>query len=255
MKHFRDFIIEAVSKQISKYSNALSLREYKLGKNIFDEIGKPKTLDGQTAQEILKMIDIFTSKIKASKKEYSLDNRTSCKKAYKEFLSSCKFAESDKEKKLKQFHLGTQDQFRGFWLSNADLLSEHNIYIDWIYQLNGRTLKNEYRKYLESDDYVKPIPKKDIKDLKKINPEYIIVYSRWDPDTYELFEKELESSLDYQETERFTNMFKMNFGKDCDVEYFECYPIKVKNFIEKQNLLHNNDYQNSQEGYDDPSEY
>ena len=39
------------------------------------------------------------------------------------------FADENREKKLKQFHLGTQDQFRGFWLSNADLLHEEGIYL------------------------------------------------------------------------------------------------------------------------------
>lgn len=255
MKHLKEFINEVYQSQIKKYSNL----KYKIGLNLFDYVGKIGSKDSDTkryaitANEVLKMVDKFASTMKANNLTYSLDNKQHLGKAYRKFLADCKFAESDKELKLKQFYLDTPEHFRGFWLSNADLLQEKNVYLDWINQLNGKTLGNEYKKYLKSDEYIKPIKKEDIQDLSKVNPNYIIVYSRWEPDTYELFEYVAESSDKDSKVEHMINMFKMNFHFDCKVEYFECYPIQVKNYIGKEKELNKN--ADSQEGYYNPSEY
>ena len=259
MKHINIFIKESYPHLIKKYSSAPSLKEYKINLNLFDYIGKINSKDyntkryAQTANEIFNMIEIFCSSLKSQKLEFSLDNRTYCGEAYKLFLKNCKFSNKDKELKLKQFYLDNQDKFRGFFLSNSDDLNEKGIYLDWIKQLNGSTLKKEYEKYCNSKEYIKPIHKKDIKDLSKVDPDYIIVYSRWNPEIYELFEFKAESSLKDQKTEHLINMFKMNFHFDCKVDYFECYPIQVKNYLNKQKEI--NDRSDSQQGYFDPSNY
>ena len=255
MRSLKEIIIEGIKTQTRKISNL----RYKIGLNVFDYVGKINSKDpdtrryANTALEVLKMIDKFASTLKASKLEYSLDNKTHLTTVYNKFLADCKFADSDKELKLKQFYLDTKEHFRGFWLSNADYLDEKHVYIDWINQFNGKTLRFQYKKYLKSKEYVKPISKEEAGDLSKVNPNYIIVYSRWEPTKYELFKFEAHSSDDDENVEHMINMFKMNFHFDCDVDYFECYPIQVKNYLNKEAELKKE--ADSQDGYFNPSDY
>ena len=198
------------------------------------------------AKEVLNNIRTFCASMKGEK--FSLDNSNKLKSLFNKFIERSSWPKSMVYKIYRNYGLATPEGFRGFFLSNHDKLEKNNIYIDWITQFDLSEIEKQYQEYKKSSNYIKGRKGEDI-DPEEIEERDIIVYDRWNPDTFEVFQFTGKRT---KNNEKQINMFKMDFHYDYGVKYFDCYPILSKNYFGHEDELKKR--AESQMGYDNLNE-
>lgn len=199
------------------------------------------------ALEVLTNIKRFCDSMKGEKK--SLDNKTELRTLFNKFIEKSTWPKSMVHSIYKQYGLATQEGFRGFFLSNHDRLEKQKIYIDWIKQFDLSEIEKQYQTYKKSDEYVPGRKGEDV-DPEEVEERDLVVYDRWNPDTFEVFPFKGKRS---KNNEKQVNMFRMDFRYDYDVKYYDCYPILAKNYFGHEEELKKR--AELQLGYEDPNEF
>jgi len=199
------------------------------------------------ANEILHNIKIFADKMKG--KKISLDNQNERGQVFKKFIEGSTWPKNMVYDIYKKYGLATEEGFRGFWLSNHDQLEKLDVNLSWIKQFDLSEIEKQYKKYKESDEYVEGIKGEDV-NQDEIGERDLVIYDRWNPDTYEVFQF---SGKRNKNNEKIVNMHRMTFHYDYDVKYYDCYPILSKNYFGHEEELKQR--AESQLGYDDPNEF
>lgn len=200
------------------------------------------------SSELLYYIKNFCKSQKG--KKISLNNENERRPLFNEFKSKVPFGDNKRNLQiLSKYGLGTQEGFRGFFLSNHDNLEKEKIDIDWIKQFDLTEIEKEYQTYKKSKDYVQGRKGEDI-DPEEVEERDLIVYDRWNPDTFEVFTFTGKRS---KNNEKQVNMFRMDFHYDYDVKYYDCYPILAKNYFGHEEELKKR--AEEQLGYEDPNEF
>jgi len=215
------------------------------------QINEAATLDvfgpEKEAKEVLNNIRTFCTGMKGEK--FSLDNSNKLKTLFNKFIGRSSWPPSMVHKIYRNYGLATQEGFRGFFLSNHDKLKKNNIYIDWITQFDLPEIEKQYQTYKNSSDYTPGRKGEDI-DPEEVEERDLVVYDRWNPDTFEVFAFTGKRS---KTNEKQVNMFRMDFHYDYDVKYYDCYPILAKNYFGHEEELKKR--AESQLAYDNPNDF
>lgn len=209
-------------------------------KNVFN-------IKDSEALEVLTNIKRFCEEMKGQK--VSLDNQTELRTAFNKFISKSTWPKSMVHKIYRNYGLATEKGFRGFFLSNHDKLEKQKINLDWVKQFDLTEIEKQYKAYKESDDYIQGRKGEDV-NPDEIEERDLIIYDRWNPDTFEVFTFKGKRG---KNTDQQVNMFRMDFHYDYDVKYYDCYPILAKNYFGHEEELKKR--AESQLGYDDPNEF
>ena len=228
MKKLKDFIYESLQINESVVKNVFNIKD-------------------KEAAEVLNNIRKFCESMEGQK--VSLNDKNKLKTVFNKFISKSTWPENMVRKIYKQYGLAHVEGFRGFFLSNHDKLEKFKIYIDWITQFDLPEIEKQYQAYKKSNDYVQGRRGEDV-DPEEAEERDLVVYDRWDPETFEVFPFKGKRS---KNNEKQVNMFRMDFHYDYDVKYYDCYPILAKNYFGREEELKKR--AELQLGYDDPNEF
>lgn len=228
MKKLKDFIYESLQINESVVKNVFNIKD-------------------KEAAEVLNNIRKFCESMEGQK--VSLNDKNKLKTVFNKFISKSTWPENMVRKIYKQYGLAHVEGFRGFFLSNHDKLEKFKIYIDWITQFDLPEIEKQYQAYKKSNDYVQGRRGEDV-DPEEVEERDLVVYDRWDPETFEVFPFKGKRS---KNNEKQVNMFRMDFHYDYDVKYYDCYPILAKNYFGCEEELKKR--AELQLGYDDPNEF
>ena len=228
MKKLKDFIYESLQINESVVKNVFNIKD-------------------KEAAEVLNNIRKFCESMEGQK--VSLNDKNKLKTVFNKFISKSTWPENMVRKIYKQYGLAHVEGFRGFFLSNHDKLEKFKIYIDWITQFDLPEIEKQYQAYKKSNDYVQGRRGEDV-DPEEVEERDLVVYDRWDPETFEVFPFKGKRS---KNNEKQVNMFRMDFHYDYDVKYYDCYPILAKNYFGREEELKKR--AELQLGYDDPNEF
>lgn len=199
------------------------------------------------ALEVLTNIKRFCDSMKD--KKVSLNNQNDLKTTFNQFISKSTWPSNMVRNIYKKYGLAHAEGFRGFFLSNHDKLEKNKVYIDWISQFDLSEIEKQYRSYKKSSDYTPGRKGEDI-NPDEVEERDLVVYDRWNPETFEVFDFKGKRSKD---NEKQVNMFRMDFHYDYDVKYYDCYPILAKNYFGHEEELKKR--AELQLGYEDPNEF
>lgn len=163
------------------------------------------------------------------KGKVSLTNKSELSKFFKQFVATLSFGTGMQNLRvLKEYGMATEQGFAAILLGNHEKFEEKEWNVSCIKNFDLSEVEKEYRKWKNSDEYVKGVNVNDIEDTDDLDDRTLIVYDRWDPETAEEFDFKGKRG---KNTEHFVNMCRVEFGKDTDTNYYNCYPILAKNYF------------------------
>ena len=137
----------------------------------------------------------------------SLTNKSELGKFFKAFVEKLPYGNRMRNLTiLKQYGMGTEQGFASVILGNKDEFDKRKWNTSCIKNFDLTAIEREHQKWKNSDDYVAGSKVEDAE-------EFDIVGKRG------------------KSTEHHVNMCRVEFGKDNDVKYYDCYPILAKNYF------------------------
>lgn len=207
MKSFKDYVLESFVNEAST-----EIRSIWASKS--------------EAKEIQDKLKSFFTEYKG---KVSLTNKTALGKFFKEFLETLTFGNNMQNLRvLKNYGMATEQGFAAVILGNQKEFEEKKWNTNCIKNFDLSEMEKEYKKWKDSDEYVQGVKVENTSDQEDIDDRILIVYDRWDPETAEEFDFKGKRS---KSTEHFVNMCRVEFGKDTNTKYYDCYPILAKNYF------------------------
>lgn len=207
MKSFKDYVLESFINE-----DSTEIRSIWASK-----------LEAKEIQDKLK--NFFTG----YKGKVSLTNKTELGKFFKQFLETLTFGNNMQNLRvLKNYGMATEQGFAAVILGNQKEFEEKKWNTNCIKNFDLSEMEKEYKKWKDSDEYVQGVKVENTSDQEDIDDRILIVYDRWDPETAEEFDFKGKRS---KSTEHFVNMCRVEFSKDTDTKYYDCYPILAKNYF------------------------
>lgn len=164
------------------------------------------------------------------KEKVSLTNKTELGKFFKQFLATLSFGDAVQNLKvLKNYGMATEKGFASVILGNQKEFEEKNWNTTCIKNFDLSKIEKEYNIWKDSDDYVPAVKIEDV-DQDNIDDRLLIIYDRWDPETAEAFDFKGKRG---KSTDHQVNMCRVEFGKDTNTKYYDCYPILSDNYFGK----------------------
>lgn len=159
----------------------------------------------------------------------SLTNKSELGKFFKAFVEKLPYGNRMRNLTiLKQYGMGTEQGFASVILGNKDEFDKRKWNTSCIKNFDLTAIEREHQKWKNSDDYVAGSKVEDADDKGDLDDRILIVYDRWNPEVAEEFDIVGKRG---KSTEHHVNMCRVEFGKDNDVKYYDCYPILAKNYF------------------------
>jgi len=195
---------------------------------IDESMAEPKSIwAGKAEAKIIQ--DKLRNFLKGQKTKVSLTNKSELGKFFKAFVATLTFGNTVKNLQvLKEYGMASEQGFASVVLGNKKEFEEKKWDTSCIKNFDLSEMEKEHQKWQKSDDYVKGTEVEDASDQGDLDDRILIVYDRWNPETAEEFDIVGKRG---KSTEHHVNMCRVEFGKDCDVKYYDCYPILAKNYF------------------------
>lgn len=163
------------------------------------------------------------------KTKVSLTNKNELGKFFKAFVETLTFGNRMKNLQvLKDYGMATEQGFASVILGNQKEFEEKKWDTSCIKNFDPTELEKKFNAWKESDDFIQGNKVEDANDQGDLDDRILIVYDRWNPDVAEEFDLIGKRG---KQTEHHVNMCRVEFGKDNDVKYYDCYPILAKNYF------------------------
>jgi hypothetical protein len=194
------------------------------------------------AQEAFNIQDKLKSFFKVQKSKVSFENKSECRKCFKEFVATLSFGNvSQNLKVLSKYGLETELKFANFITRSKSEFEDKKYEISWIKDFDESALEREYKKEKAEGNIPKGYKKDEIED-SEIEDRDLIIYDRWDPYTFMVFPDFKGKRT--KSTRHQVNMMAMDAHYELGIKYYDCYPILSKNYFgHEEELKKRADYQ------------
>jgi len=205
-----------------------NIKEYITESYITEAVNEIKSIWASKI-EAKQIQDKLKNFFKGYKGKVSLTNKSELGKFFKQFLGTLSFGTNMQNLRvLKDYGMATEQGFAAVILGNQKEFEENKWNTECIKNFDLSEIEKEYKKWKDSDEYVQGVKVDDTSEQDDIDDRILIVYDRWDPETAEEFDFKGKRG---KSTEHIVNMCRVEFGKDTDTKYYDCYPILAKNYF------------------------
>lgn len=166
---------------------------------------------------------------KSQKSKVSLTNKNELGKFFKAFIATLTFGSSMKNLQvLKEYGMATEAGFAAVILGNQKEFEEKKWDISCIKNFDLSEIEKQFQVWKKSDDFVQGHDIENTDEQGDLDDRILIIYDRWNPEVAQDFNIVGKRN---KSNEHHVNMCRVEFGKDHDVKYYDCYPILAQNYF------------------------